>query len=154
MFEIKPYGEDMKRELFELTAKCFEQCGKVFEPDGRHAFYNDIPHNFVQLWCMFDGETMIGTVGLKRLSDDSCELKALYLEQKYQGRGLGRRLAQTAIDFARKKGYAEMYLDCMSSSVNAVALYERLGFHKAAKYNKNNFADIFMKMSLQQPQTL
>ena len=61
---------------------------------------------------------------------------------------LGRRLAQTAIDFAGERGYAEMYLDCMSSSVNAVALYERLGFHKTAKYNKNNFADIFMKKAL------
>ena len=148
MFEIKPYGEDMKRELFELTGRCFEQCGKVFEPDGRHGFYNDIVRNFVQFWCLFDDGEMIGTVGLKELSEGRCELKALYLDEKYQGRGLGRRLAQTAIDFAGERGYAEMYLDCMSSSVNAVALYERLGFHKTAKYNKNNFADIFMKKAL------
>ena len=148
MFEIKEYREEMKPELFALTERCFSQCGKVFEPDGRHEFYNDIAHSFVQFWCLFDGGVMIGTVGLKELSDGKCELKALYLDEKYQGRGLGRRLADKALGFARAQGYAEMYLDCMSSSVNAVALYEKLGFHKTAKYNKNNFADIFMKMAL------
>ena len=148
MYEIKTYSEDMKSELFELTDRCFKQCGKLFDPNGRHAFYNDIVQNFVQFWCMFDGEAMIGTVGIKELGEGRCELKALYLDEKYQGKGLGRQLSETAIDFAKQNGYAEMYLDCMSTSMNAVALYERLGFHKTAKYNKNNFADIFMKKTL------
>ena len=148
MILLKPYSQDMQAQLFKLTDTCFSQCGKVFEPDGRHSFYKDIVQNFVQFWCLFDTDVMIGTVGLKRISDKDCELKALYLEQKYHGRGLGRRLAQTAIDFARENGFEQMYLDCMSTSVSAVRLYERLGFHKCEKYNKNNFADIFMKTEL------
>lgn len=148
MTRIQTYTQDMQAQLFELTSRCFAQSGKVFDPSGRHAYYNNIVQNFVQLWCLLDGDVMIGTVGIKELAEDKCELKALYLDEKYHGKGLGRTLAQTAIDFARQRGYAEMYLDCMSSSVNAVALYERLGFHKTAKYNKNNFADVFMKMAL------
>ena len=148
MMSIKTYTEDMKPQLFELTEKCFEQCGKRFEPNGRHAFYCDIVQNFVQFWCLFDGSVMIGTSALKDLGEGKCELKALYLDEKYHGRGLGRQLAQTAIDFARESGYSEMYLDCMSTSVGAVKLYERLGFHKTERYNKNFFADIFMKMAL------
>ncbi len=138
----------MQPELFDLTQRCFLQCGKVFEPGGRHAFYNDIVHNFVQFWCMLDNSIMIGTVGLKQLDSEKCELKALYLDEKHQGKGLGRTLAKTAIDYARHNGYTEIYLDCMSTSVNAVALYEKLGFHKTERYNKNFFADIFMKMEL------
>lgn len=148
MTSIKTYTQDMQPQLFELTQRCFEQCGKRFEPDGRHAFYNDIVQNFVQFWCIFDGSVMIGTVGLKRLCGKSCELKALYLDEKYHGKGLGRQLAQTAIDFARENGYGEMYLDCMSKSVKAIGLYEKLGFHKTERYNKNFFADIFMILPL------
>ena len=91
---------------------------------------------------------MVGTSALKDLGSGKCELKALYLDEKYHSRGFGRQLAQTAIDFAREKGFSEMYLDCMSSSVGAIKLYERLGFHKTERYNKNFFADIFMKMAL------
>ena len=154
MIRILPYTEDMKLAMFELTDRVFAQCGKKFEPQGRHGFYNDVVRNFVQFWCMFDDDKMIGTVALKRLSDYDCELKALYLEKKYHGKGLGRTLAQTAIDFARRQGFTEIYLDCMSTSTAAVKLYEKLGFHKTERYNKNFFADIFMKMSLKVPQTL
>ena len=69
MFEIKEYREEMKPALFALTDRCFSQCGKVFEPSGRHSFYNDIARNFVQFWCLFDSGVMIGTVGLKELSE-------------------------------------------------------------------------------------
>ena len=148
MIKIIKYTENMQAELFELTDRCFRQCGKEFEPNGRHGFYSNIVQNFVQFWCMFDDDVMIGTVGLKRLSGNDCELKALYLDEKYQGKGLGRRLAEAAIEYARQQGFTQMYLDCISTSLNAVALYEKLGFHKTAKYNKNNFADIFMKMEL------
>lgn len=154
MIYIKTYTEQMKPQLFELTDNCFRQCAKQFEPNGRHSFYNDIVHNFVQFWCAFDGDTMIGTSALKSLTDTKCELKALYLDEKYHGKGLGGTLAQTAIDFARQQGFTEIYLDCMSTSTAAVKLYEKLGFHKTERYNKNFFADIFLKMSLKAPQTL
>lgn len=148
MIVIKTYTRDMQTQLFDLTERCFEQCGKKFEPDGRHAFYCDIVQNFVQFWCAFDGEAMIGTSALKDLGDGKCELKALYLDENYHGKGIGRQLAQAAIDFARDKGYGEMYLDCMSGSDKAIALYEKLGFHKIKRYNNNVFADIFMALSL------
>lgn len=154
MILILPYTEDMKLAMFELTDRVFAQCGKKFEPQGRHGFYNDVVRNFVQFWCAFDGDTMIGTSALKSLTDTKCELKALYLDEKYHGKGLGRTLAQTAIDFARRQGFTEIYLDCMSTSTAAVKLYEKLGFHKTERYNNNFFADIFMKMSLKAPQTL
>lgn len=154
MIRILPYTEDMKLAMFELTDRVFAQCGKKFEPQGRHGFYNDVVRSFVQFWCMFDDDKMIGTVALKLLSDYDCELKALYLEKKYHGRGLGRQLAQTAVDFARQSGFSAIYLDCMSTSTAAVKLYEKLGFIKTEKYNKNNFADTFMKMELRAVQSL
>jgi putative acetyltransferase len=143
MISIKTYTEQMKPQLFELTDNCFRQCAKQFDPNGRHSFYNDIVHNFVQFWCAFDGDTMIGTSALKSLTDTKCELKALYLDEKYHGKGLGSTLAQTAIDFARQQGFTEIYLDCMSTSTAAVKLYEKLGFHKTERFNKNFFCRCF-----------
>ncbi len=77
-------------------------------------------------------------------SSGRCELKALYLLEKYHGKGLGRRLLNTAIRKARKDGYGKMYLDTLSSSRNAVRLYEKAGFERTEKYNDNDTADLFM----------
>ena len=45
-----------------------------------------------------------------------------------QGRGLGRRLAEVAIDAARARGVERVELEVFASNARAVRLYERLGF--------------------------
>jgi RimJ/RimL family protein N-acetyltransferase len=45
-----------------------------------------------------------------------------------RGQGVGARLAQTAIDAARKKGVERVELEVFASNTRAIRLYERLGF--------------------------
>ena len=86
---IVPYSEAYKAQVFSFTDRCFQELGKHFESDGRHSFYNDILQNFTAFWCLLANGTVAGTAALKDLGNGTAELKALYLEQKYQGRGLG-----------------------------------------------------------------
>ena len=95
-----------------------------------------------------DGEDMIGTAALKKLDSGRCELKALYLLEKYHKKGLGRRLLNTVLQKARQDGYGEIYLDTLSSSRRAVCLYEKAGFERTERYNENYTADIFMVLKL------
>ena len=97
---------------------------------------------------MFDGERLIGTAAVKKLTSDSCELKSLYLLEKYHGKGLGRTLLQTAVTFARNADYQKMYLDSLSTSTNALALYRKMGFQDTARYNDNPHSDVFMVLDL------
>ena len=97
---------------------------------------------------MLDSGEIIGTAGLKRLDEGRCELKSLYLYERYQGRGLGRKLLETVILEARIADYKEMYLDTLSSSQRALALYEKAGFVITERYNENCAADIFMVLKL------
>ena len=91
---------------------------------------------------------MIGTAALKKLDSGRCELKALYLLEKYHKKGLGRRLLTTAIQKAQQDCYEEMYLDTSSSSKKAIRLYEKTGFVKTERYNDNYMAEIFMILKL------
>ena len=47
---------------------------------------------------------MIGTVALKRLNDEHCELKSLYLLEQYHEKGLGYQLLKTATLKSTTKG--------------------------------------------------
>ena len=148
MITIKSFSADMQRSVCEFLADVFPESGKVFEPLGRHASFADIEHNYMGFWCAVDDEKIIGTVGVKKLGDTLCELKAMYLFREYHGRGLGRRLAETAVNFARSSGFGSIVLDTVSTYENALALYKKMGFQRIERYNDNERADVFMSKQL------
>ena len=146
--ELIDYREDLKGAVFAFTDECFRELGKAFEPDGRHEYYNDIPAHFDWFGCLMDGDSLIGTTGLKRLDETAVELKAMYLRREYRGRGLGYCMLSAALDKARRAGYKRMVLDSISSYHAALKLYERCGFRRTQRYNRNTYADVFMEKEL------
>lgn len=148
MYIIQKYDKQCDNRLFSFLELCLPQSGRRFELNGRHKMYRDIDRFFENFWCLLDGEEIIGTAALKRLDCERCELKALYLLEKYHRKGLGYRLLQTAISKARQDGYKAMYLDTLSSSKKAISLYEKAGFIRTEKYNTNDTADVFMVLKL------
>ena len=140
------YELSREPQLFAFLEKCLPESGRALDLDGRHSYYKDIPGHFDVFLCMVDGETIIGTVAVRRMNDKDCELKSLYLLEKYHGMGLGRKLLETAVRYAADSGYERMYLDSLSTSKRALKLYRMAGFRD--KYNGSIFSDVFMVLEL------
>jgi GNAT superfamily N-acetyltransferase len=148
MFEIRKYSADLREKVLAFLGSVFPESGKSFEPAGRHSAFSDIERYFVGFWCLFDDDDIIGTVAVKRLSDTDCELKGLYVYEKYHGMGLGHGLAKTAVDFARDSGFERIVLDTVSTYDKALRLYKKMGFRTIDRYNNNERADVFMMKEL------
>src|SRR5205823_6884947 len=89
------------------------------------------------LLALYEGE-LAGCVALHKLETGICEMKRLYLRPKFRGKGLGRVLAETIINEARRIGYKRMRLDTVEPVMkDAVAMYRRLGFKEIAPYRPN-----------------
>ncbi len=125
-------AETFKQELADLP-------GKYAAPAGR------------LLLATLDGNPA-GCVALRALDAGRCEMKRMFVYPRYQRQGVGRALAETLIREARAIGYTSMFLDTSVRQVEAVNLYQRLGFVRIDPYYELS-PDlekwlIFMRLSL------
>lgn len=84
--------------------------------------------------CTWPGWT-VGCIALRRLDGERCEMKRLYVQPQYRGRGLARQLIRRIIEDARQIGYRCMLLDTLPVLEDAVRLYRQLGFYEIPCYN-------------------
>jgi GNAT superfamily N-acetyltransferase len=111
--------------------------GKYSPPSGRLAV------------AYVDGEPA-GCVALRRIDDQRCEAKRLYVQSRFRGQGIGRTLLKWVIAEARAAGYREMLGDTMPVMQNALAMYERMGFERTEPYSgEPTPGAIYIRLSLE-----
>jgi GNAT superfamily N-acetyltransferase len=69
----------------------------------------------------------------------------MYVSSDFRRLGLGQKLLNIAVDFAKSVGYSRMVLDSSKILHAARALYLKNGFVDIPRYNDNYRADVFME---------
>jgi putative acetyltransferase len=77
-----------------------------------------------------------------------CELRKMALLPAWRGQGLGRRLLERALAFARGRGYVRIELDTASSLKEAIALYRRAGFRPLVRPHAGTRCDLAFSLDL------
>ena len=130
------------RELFVEYA---ESIGIDLEYQGFSAELAGLPGKYASpsgelLIAWVNGEAG-GCVALRALDRATLEMKRLYVRPAARGIGLGKRLVEAAISFARQHAYAELRLDTLATMVPARALYRSLGFIEIPPYGAAHVQD-------------
>ncbi len=96
-------------------------------------------------------DQVAGCVALRRIREEACEMKRLYVRPKHRGKRIGRLLAEAAVVRGRELGYRIMLLDTIDTMTESVALYRSLGFVETAPYRHNPIPGaLFFQLELQQ----
>jgi len=125
-------AKDFEEELASLP-------GKYSPPKGR------------LLLALHDSQPA-GCAALHKIDDRACEMKRMFVYPQFQGKGVGRALAEALIQEARLIGYTSILFDTSFRQAEAQGLYRSLGFVKIEPYYElpeelQNWL-VFMKLKL------
>jgi putative acetyltransferase len=92
-----------------------DPVGKILRPGG------------ALLMAVEDG-VAIGTCALLPMKDGAFEVAKMTVAEKCRGLGIGKKLLAHVIEYAKEMGASRLYLETNNKLVNAIHVYESLGF--------------------------
>ncbi|WP_369990582.1 bifunctional helix-turn-helix transcriptional regulator/GNAT family N-acetyltransferase [Pseudomonas xanthosomatis] len=110
----REYGWNSEFEA--LVAQIVSQYLRDYDPASDHC------------WIAEKNGKAIGSVFVVRHDATTAKLRMLYVDASARGLGIGNRLIDEALRFARQAGYARMILWTTSVLADARRLYQKAGF--------------------------
>jgi acetyltransferase len=116
----------------------------------------DLPHEALVRFCNIDYDREMAIIAERRDGDRTIEIGvsrliidpgkkrgefAVVVADDYQGKGLGTKLVDMLIEFAREKGLDTIYGTVMSENIKMIQLCEKLGF-TVKREHENVHADL------------
>jgi GNAT superfamily N-acetyltransferase len=93
------------------------------------------------LWLAVAGETAVGCVALRPMPEGVGEVKRMFVDPAWRGRGVGRALMETVVEAARLRGYRRLRLGTLQEMTVAQAMYRSLGFAEIERYRQDEMID-------------
>ena len=139
-----PAGVPPASDLLEaMVAELEPLYGRIDVPHAPSATPADFAPPGGAFLVLHDGERTVACGGVKRLDDEACEIKRMYVVPEARGRGVAGVLLVALEDEARRLGYAIARLDTGPHQPHAQRLYERSGYHPIGNFNANPFASFW-----------
>lgn len=89
-----------------------------------------------RFWIATENKKVIGTVAIRDMGNNIAKLNRMFVLIEYHGSGIGQKLLNTAINFAINQKYSEIILNTDVLMHRAHHFYEKNGFVKYAKDQK------------------
>ncbi len=114
--------------------------GEVYDPLGGYgltfeAFVGRTIAEFVldngargQIWLAEQGDRLIGCTAIALREGNRGQLRWVLVDPSARGRGMGKQLVNSAMEYCRKEGCNSVFLETTDGLPESQTLYEKLGF--------------------------
>lgn len=98
-----------------------------------------------RLWCAEHNGKIIGCIAIVG-HEDKAQLRWFLINPLYRKMGLGKKLLNYALAFAKERGYKSIYLDTTSDLEKAISLYKKAGFMQVNEKPNNAWREGLMEL--------
>jgi GNAT superfamily N-acetyltransferase len=139
--DFKAFGELVSEYVDWCRTRYRQDPAFVSEVFGYQSLASELDSMFAA-YSPPHGKTLIalregavcGGVAYKDLGDGSCEMKRLFVPDRFKGQGTGRGLCAAIIATARDDGFRLMRLDTGRLFEEAIAMYGSFGFRECSPH--------------------
>lgn len=131
--DIRPVEARDVPAVIELITTTLAEFGLEFgkgstTDDELHQLPDSYRSRGGAFWIAARGDELLGTCGLFPLASGTYELRKMYLRTAVRGLGLGKRLLDVAVEWARARRGTRIVLDTVEEMTAAISFYEAHGF--------------------------
>lgn len=135
-FAIRRLQAEDNKELAKIIRDTLTEFGAnkpgtvYFDESTDHLSDTFVLEKSCYFVCTLNGK-LVGGAGIyptAGLPERTCELVKMYLLPEARGKGLGKALINTCIEFAEQFNYNQIYLESMPELATAIKVYEKMGF--------------------------
>ncbi len=102
-------------------------------------FIREFDRDSERCWIAEKDGKMVGSVFVVRQDETTAKLRLLYVDGSARGLGMGHRLVDECLRFARQAGYKRMVLWTNSVLTDARRIYEKAGFELVEEEQHHSF---------------
>ncbi|HVO74548.1 MAG TPA: GNAT family N-acetyltransferase [Ignavibacteriaceae bacterium] len=148
----KAENED-RFEVFKLVETVLAGYGLSMDPEGTDKDLLNLDESYLKNGGWFEvivdpRKKIIGSYGLFKIDNDSCELRKMYLYPEFQGLGLGKKMLNKAVLKAKELGFKEIILETNKLLNQAIGLYKKYGFVEFNSDHLSERCNLAMKLIL------
>jgi GNAT superfamily N-acetyltransferase len=129
---IEPARADDAPAIIALIGRVFAEYEFIWDPSTEVPDLFQLERRYARpagaFWVARLAGEVVGSVGVERLPDGRAELHRLYLDATLRGRGVGRALVETVLEWCREAGIGRLTLWSDTRFDRAHRLYEAMGF--------------------------
>jgi ribosomal protein S18 acetylase RimI-like enzyme len=127
---VEPFRDDLAPHFEKLNLEWIERHFRVEKRD-REVLGNprvEIIDRGGEVFFLVDGDEVVGTCAMIPHGEGVYELSKMAVDAASRGRGLGDRLMEAAIAWARVREARRIFLESNTVLVPAIELYRKHGF--------------------------
>lgn len=107
------------------------KVGTAYADTALDCMYETYDVDQAEYFVIEEDGKLLGGAGIAPLANYEgpvCELQKMYISASLRGKGVGQRLMNTCLEFAKNQGFEQVYIETMPYMEAAQKLYKKSGF--------------------------
>ncbi|MFH1089824.1 MAG: GNAT family N-acetyltransferase [Candidatus Uhrbacteria bacterium] len=149
---LRQFQESDKDDVKQLHIEGLKQTGSYIDDSELDIDLENIRETYTnsggEFLVVSLENKIIGMGALRKVDDETAEIKRMRVAINYQGHGVGSLILDRLIEKARELGYKKIILDTNEKQEAARRLYEKKGFKEFKRKKTSELELVFYELDI------